>query len=256
MEATLSSTLPMFALVLALIFIVAALYASVGHGGGSGYLAVLSLLGMPAAKMAGTALVLNLFVAGISLLMFIRSRHFSGRLILPFLIGSVPAAVLGGWMPISARLYGLLLGGCLMIAAWRLAVNVSGSLERKRSTPSVSLRVGSGAAIGWISGAVGVGGGIFLSPMLLLLGWAPPHSVAAASACFVVVNSAAGLTGRALGGTLEGWPQWPLVVVALLGGIIGSRMGARCLSGRMLNWLLAVVLVVAAVKLFIKGLPS
>lgn len=244
---------PAFVIVPALVFAVAALYASVGHGGGSGYLAVLSLLGLPAARMAGTALVLNLFVAGIGLLAFLRAGHLVGRLTWPFLAGSVPAAVAGGWMPVSPRTYAVLLGGCLLVAAWRLVIEAGRPSGRPRRAPPLPFMIGIGAILGWMSGVVGVGGGIFLSPLLLLAKWASPQQTAASSACFIVVNSAAGLAGRALGGTLDVLPLWPLVGAACLGGVVGARLGARHFSGRLLKRALAVALLVAAVKLFAKG---
>ncbi len=256
MDMTLSLTTPMFALALALVFAIAVLYASVGHGGGSGYLAALSLLGIPAARMASTALILNLFVAGIGLVAFFRAGHLSGRLTRPFLIGSAPAAVLGGWSQVSPRIYAVLLGGCLMVAAWRLVIEVYRPPERQRRSPPPVLMGWLGAILGWISGVVGVGGGIFLSPLLLLAGWATPQQTAASSACFIVVNSAAGLAGRALGGTLDVLPVWPFIGAAFVGGLLGARVGAHHLSGRRLKGVLAVVLLVAAMKLFAKGLAG
>lgn len=234
-------------------FVIALLYASVGHGGASGYLALLSLA--PAAlapdQMATTALTLNLIVAGMGWLAFARAGHFVGRLAWPFIAASMPAAFLGGAASVSVHVYALLLAGSLFIAALRVLMTVQQHQQDSARPPAVAIALPVGAGVGWLSGVVGVGGGIFLSPLLLLLGWATAQQTAAASACFIVVNSAAGLAGRFARGAMDYGLLWPLLLAAFAGGLMGSRLGANHFSGTLLKRLLAVVLVLAAGKLLV-----
>ena len=234
---------------LLLIFLVALMYSSVGHGGASGYLAVMLLLGgySPAA-MSTSALLLNLLVAGTAWLIFWRAGHGSWSLLWPFAVSSVPAAFVGGWCPVSAQMYRWLLAGCLLVAAARLCWPFIQDGARYHAPPAAAA-LPVGGILGLISGIVGVGGGIFLSPLMVLLRWAPVKQVAAISAAFIVVNSLSGLAGRSLAGRLAMDAVAPLVAVAFVGGVVGSRLGANHFSGTWLRRLLAVVLVVAAGKL-------
>ena len=233
-------------------FVIALLYASVGHGGASGYLAALSFIAMRPDEMATTALTLNLCVATVALISFKRAGHFDGGLAWPFMAASVPAAFLGGVVPMPVRLYQVLLAVALCVAALRLAITtVSGQEENRVVRPSLALALPVGGGIGWLSGAVGVGGGIFLSPLLLFLRWATPKQAAAASAGFILVNSLAGLVGRAARSGLAYGPLVPLLVAASIGGLIGAHLGANHFSGKALKRLLAVVLLIAAAKLLL-----
>ena len=232
-----------------LVFLVALVYASVGHGGASGYLAAMSLVGgsLPA-QMSTSALLLNLLVAGTAWLTFWRAGHGSLSLLWPFAVSSVPAAFVGGWLPISAQAYRWLLAACLLAAAVRLCLPSMRDARRFQEPPlAVALPVGG--AIGAISGIVGVGGGIFLSPLMVLLRWADVKRVAAISAAFIVVNSLAGLAGRLIAGRFLIGPLLPLLVAAFAGGMMGSRLGANHFSGLWLRRMLALVLVIAAGKL-------
>lgn len=234
-------------------FVVAVLYASVGHGGASGYLAVLSLV--PGAfepdRMASTALTLNVLVAATALIAFLRAGHFSPRLTWPFVIASIPGALVGGLMPVSGRTYALLLAGALAVASGRLLMP---GLSEDRGD-IVPLRRGTawlvGAAVGWVSGVVGVGGGIFLSPLLLMCRWADPKQAAGSCACFILVNSLAGLVGRSARHAVDIARLWPLLGAAVVGGFLGARLGANHFSGRTLKRLLAMVLLVASVKVML-----
>jgi len=234
-------------------FVVAILYSSVGHGGASGYLAILSLV--PAAfapdQMATTALTLNLVVAGMGWLAFARAGHFVGRLAWPFIVASIPAAFLGGAMSVSVHVYALLLAGALFIAALRLVMTIRQPQHVASRSPAAVVALPVGAGIGWLSGVVGVGGGIFLSPVLLLLRWANVKQTAAASACFILANSVAGLAGRFTRGGLDYGMLWPLLIAAFAGGVFGSRLGANHFSGTFLKRVLAIVLFLAAGKLLI-----
>lgn len=235
------------------IAVVAALYASVGHGGASGYLAVLSLLAFPAAVMKPTALVLNLFVAAISGIAYARAGHFRWRLLCPFAVTSVPAAFLGGAIQVPEKVYGAALAFALVVAASRLAWRSGAAIdETEPRIPSLAVTLPIGAALGFLAGLVGVGGGIFLSPLLLLLGWATPKKTAAVSAAFIWVNSAAGLVGHLTRSPLPVEDLPILLLPALAGGFVGGRLGARRLTGLALRRLLALVLLLAAGKIVLR----
>lgn len=237
---------------LGLVFLVAVIYASVGHGGASGYLAVLSFFAVPAERMAAGALVLNLLVAGTAWIAFARAGYFRWRLVAPFLLSSVPFAFVGGWLHVPSGTYLLLLSGVLVWAGARLMMSDDRSVHPRPLRIGVAL--GAGAAIGFVSGVVGVGGGIFLSPLLLLMGWAETKPVAAASACFIVVNSAVGLAGRAFREVPDVGEIFPLVAAAFLGGVIGSTFGVQWLSSLRLRRILGIVLWVASAKMILKSL--
>lgn len=232
-----------------LVFLVALVYASVGHGGASGYLAAMALVGgYSSAAMSTSALILNLLVAGTASLAFWRAGHGSLSLLWPFMVSSVPAALVGGWLPISAQTYRWLLALCLLVASVRLCLR-SMRDDGRAGAPPLAVALPVGGAIGVISGIVGVGGGILLSPLMVLLRWATVKRTAAISAAFIVVNSLAGLAGRLIAGRLVIGSLVPLVIAAFAGGVLGSRLGANHFSGLWLRRLLALVLVVAASKL-------
>jgi hypothetical protein len=233
-----------------LVAFVAALYASVGHGGASGYLAVLAFFAVPHLQIASTALVLNLFVASLSYVSYSTAGYNGRRLVLPFLALSVPGAFVGGMLHVSDRFYHGLLAAVLIIAAVRLAIPIKGrNADVPTIVPTVWIAVIAGGLIGLLSGVVGVGGGIFLSPLLLLCGWAGTKETASASAQFILVNSVAGLIGRQTAGTLEFGPLIPFIAAAVVGGMAGSYVGSRLLTGMSLRRMLALVLVTASLKL-------
>lgn len=237
-------------LLIALVFLVALAYSSVGHGGASGYLAVMSLFSFAPEQMAPSALLLNLLVAGTGFANYWCAGHFARQLFLPFVITSIPAAFLGGLTQISVRLYSLLLGSVLVFAAARLAVQPRVAEEESRAqAPRLAVALPAGAGIGYLSGIVGVGGGIFLSPLMLLARWADAKRTAAVSAAFIFVNSAAGLYGHLSRARLDWAALVPLVLAAFAGGLIGSRVGARQLPGLWLRRILAAVLFFASYKL-------
>lgn len=238
------------ALVLApVIFVVAALYASVGHGGASGYLAVLGVFSFAPAEMATTALILNLLVAGPAFWQFRRAGHFPRGLLSRFLVASIPAAFVGGMVALPAWLYALVLAAVLAFAAIRLAYPVSAQEQEVARRPGLVASLPAGGGIGFVSGMVGVGGGIFLSPLLLLMRWATAKETAAVSAAFIVFGSLSGLAGRMAGGTAELGGLLALIPAAAAGGFAGSHAGAWRFSSPALRRLLAVVLLLAAAKM-------
>ena len=231
----------------ALVAIAAVLYASVGHGGASAYLAAMALFGIPAAVMKPAALVMNLGVAGAGTIRFATASLVPWRLVIPLCAGSVPAAYVGGMIQLPTRTHRLLLGAVLLFAAVRLAMR--SRTTELRPPPSPVWLVGIGLVFGFIAGLTGVGGGIFLSPLLILARWEEPRRTAGASAVFILVNSAAGLAGHLVAGGAVPPAAAPLTAVALAGGLLGSWLGAKRLVPLALRRLLAVVLVIAGVKL-------
>jgi len=229
--------------------LIAALYAAVGHGGASGYLAVMALAGVAPAVMKPTALALNLVVSLLGAVWFFRAGHFAWRLFWPFAAVSVPFAFLGGRLDVPPGVFRGLVAAALVFAALRLLLPAPATTELRR--PPVAFVVLAGAAIGLLSGLIGVGGGIFLTPLLLLLRWAEPKTAAAVSAPFIFVNSAAGLAGHVA--SLRNLPAaWPwLALAAVAGGMIGARWGSRVAPAVRLRPALALVLTLAAVKLVI-----
>lgn len=243
------------ALLLAGLFFAAAiLYSSVGHGGASGYLASMGLVGVAPAIMRPTALVMNIAVASISLYKFTRANGFNWRLFLPFAITSVPTAYIGGRIHLPVGWFGVLVGGVLIFSAIRLFLETVAVKVHARDIagpPPVPLALVIGAGIGVLSGMTGVGGGIFLSPLLVLMGWATVRDSAAPTAAFILINSISGLVGLlSRHPTLpEPLPYWVIAVIA--GGLIGATFGARRLDNRALRRALAGVLVIAGAKMFL-----
>jgi hypothetical protein len=238
-----------------LFFAVAMLYSSVGHGGASGYLAVLSFFSITPKSMSTTGLILNLFVAGTAFVSFYRAGHFSAALTWPFLLTSVPAAFLGGMIRVPPKAYSLLLAIALLFAAFRLIIQFRSEASRDTAkVPHLLTALIVGAGIGLLSGIVGVGGGIFLSPLILLMNWADPKRTSAASACFILVNSLAGLAGRLASSNFEIGLLAPFVGAAFLGGIVGSYLGANQFSSLTLRRVLGVVLIIAAYKIVVVAL--
>ncbi|NOY37775.1 MAG: sulfite exporter TauE/SafE family protein [Chlorobi bacterium] len=231
------------------VFFIAILYASVGHGGASGYLAVMALFAMDPVMMKSSALTLNLFVAGISFYAFYKAGYFNPRLWWPFALTSVPFAFLGGTMNVNPRIYKVILGIFLIFAVFRIVFRPKGSNEITKI--HLPLALFTGAVLGIFSGMIGIGGGIILSPLILLLGWGNIKETAATSALFILVNSVAGLAGLiSQGATFS--PLIPFLAGAgILGGLIGARMGSMKVSFVQLKYLLSFVLLFAGIKLIL-----
>lgn len=230
------------------IALVGFLYAMVGHGGASGYLAVLGLAGLDPADMRSSALCMNVCVSLVGAWQFIRAGHFRWAVLRPFLLTSVPCAFLGAGIHLEKDLYLRLLGLCVVLAGLRLSGVLNAPREATNTVP-VLPALAIGAAIGLLAGMLGIGGGILLSPVLLLAGWADARVTAATSALFILANSGAGLVNLAGSGAAPpvgtGW--WCLA--AVLGGAAGSWVGARRAPEPRLRQALGVVLLLASVKL-------
>jgi len=235
-----------------LFFAAAMLYSSVGHGGGSGYLAAMALMGVPPVMMRPTALMMNIGVASISLYKFGRASGFRWRLFLPFAITSVPMAFVGGRIQLPVTWFGVLVGLVLLFSAVRLFIDTLSRNAGRTAViapPPTWLALLAGAGIGLLSGLTGVGGGIFLSPLIVLMRWGTVRDSAAPTAAFILVNSISGLIGLltrqpALPDAL---PYWVGAVIA--GGLIGASVGARRLGNNGLRRALAAVLVIAGAKM-------
>jgi hypothetical protein len=238
---------------------VAVLYAAVGHAGATGYIAVMGLMGLAPEVIRPTALVLNLVVAAIGTAQFVRAGHFRRDLFLPLAVASVPAAAVGGACSLPTAVFEAALGVALACSAAWIVRELRGRQaagdgpHNEESTPGRRLRppllAAVGAGLGLASGLTGVGGGVFLTPLLLALGVATTRQVAAVSVVFILVNSAAGLGGWLASGRSLAAIDPRVVAAAALGGVVGSQFGAFQLPVRWLRLLMAVVLAVASVKL-------
>lgn len=238
---------PTALLIILAIFVVAVLYSSVGHGGASGYLAVMAFLAVAPEVTRPTALVLNLFVATIGTIQFYRAGYFSWRIFLPFAAASVPMAFVGGMIHLPTDVYKIVLGVVLIIAAARLAIKLKG--DDRVNDPPIAACLLIGAIIGLLSGMVGVGGGIFLTPILLLMHWAETRVAAGVSVLFILVNSIAGLAGNYSQVSVLPPGVWVWIAAAVAGGLIGSTLGSKKFDSITLRRVLAVVLLFAGVKL-------
>lgn len=242
-----------FALI-ALIFFVAALYSTVGHAGASGYLAAMALVGVSAAVMKPIALALNILVAVIASIKFARAGYFEWRIFWPFAIASIPLSFIGGAITLPTAVYKQLVGVILIYSAARLFVTAKQTPDEALPSFPKSSAMAAGAIIGFLSGLVGVGGGIFLSPLLLFARWATPRTASAVAAVFILVNSVAGLAGQVLhtdtsvvAAALA--QAIPAALAAAAGGVLGSHWGSTKLAGSAIRQLLAVVLVIAGLKM-------
>lgn len=232
----------------ACIFFGAALYSSVGHGGASAYIALMALFGLPAQVMRPTALVLNVIVATFTSARFVHAGLFRWRTLWPFLIGAIPMAFVGGGIILPSHFYRPLVGVVLWLSAARLLwPKPLGTAETVKDPPIIAA-IAAGAGIGLLSGLTGTGGGIFLSPLLLFLGWATPRAASGIAAVFILVNSISGLLGN-----LASVQQLPAALplfagAALAGALVGTTLGIR-LPSTMIVRALALVLIVAGAKM-------
>jgi uncharacterized membrane protein YfcA len=228
--------------------VVSFLYASIGHGGASGYLALMALFSFAPETMKPTALLLNLFVAGISFYYYYKAGHFNKKLFLAFAIASIPLAFIGGTIEVDTSLYKKILAILLVFAILKM-LNVFG----KTSLQIIPVKLWQGqivgGIIGFFSGLIGIGGGIILTPIILLLHWGNMKEAAAVSALFIWVNSAAGLIGQFSSGVVLEEGAFIMVAIALIGGILGGYLGSKKINNQWLRYILSFVLIIASIKL-------
>ena len=232
---------------LTLLAIVAFLYASVGHGGASGYLALMALFSFQPSLMKSSALILNIFVSFTSFIQFYRAGHFRWKLFYPLALASIPMAFLGGTMVISDSLYKKMLAICLVLAIFRMLIKPQNDDNQKEASFVGSLAIGG--VIGLLSGMLGIGGGIILSPILILLNWANLKQTAAISALFIFVNSMAGFAGLLSKGFQPNTQIYTWLVIAFAAGLCGSYFGSKKFNVPTLRYTLAGGLIIACLKL-------
>lgn len=236
--------------IVAVLFLLAAmLYSSVGHAGASGYLAVMALFGLAPTVMKPTALALNILVAAVATWKFYRAGRFSFELFWPFAVTSIPAAFVGGALTLPAKWYDAIVGLALLYAAFWMFRSARTAAKMLVHPPPLAAALICGLLIGLLSGLTGVGGGIFLSPLILMMGWAETRATSAVAAAFILVNSIAGLLGHlsSLAHLPAALPVWG--IAALVGGWVGAEYGSRRLATPVLRQLLSAVLVVAGLKM-------
>ena len=236
-------------LLIPLIFFAALLFSSVGHGGASAYLAAFALIGMAPASMRPAALCLNVLVASIGLYKFYRAGAFNWQLFWPIALTSVPAAFIGGLVTLPNQTYKIMVGLCLIYAAFTIFMQASKQDDIDVKPVAKPVLLGLGASLGFLAGLTGVGGGIFLSPILLYFGWAKTKVISGVAAAFILANSISGLLGvltksAAMPAGLLYW-----AVAAVAGGLIGAEYGSKRLTNPVIRKLLALVLLFAGSKM-------
>jgi uncharacterized protein len=240
------------ALVGVCILVVATLYSSVGHGGGSGYLAVMTLLAVAPAEMRPSALLLNIGVSSIGAWTYLRRGQFSLQVLWPFAVTAIPMAFLGGQLDVPGVVYKPLLAAALLYSAWYLFSPKSTPNDDPSLRPPVVLALVLGLGIGLLAGLTGIGGGIFLSPLLLFNRWSATRVASGVAAMFILLNSSAGLAGQL---SIVADIPWNAMTIwlpaALAGGFVGSRYGSRIAASKTIYGLLGLVLIIAAVKLLL-----
>lgn len=236
-----------------LFFLTAVVYSMAGLGGGSTYIAILVLFSLPYEMIPKVALLCNLIVAGGGFYLFFRGGHFSPKTVIPFIVTSIPAAYFGGSAPIGKGLFSILLAVSLLVAAFRMLMTEEAFVVRRTVSWKMAWRIGlpCGILLGGLAGLVGIGGGIFLSPLLYLLGWADAKKAAAASSFFILVNSISGLIGQLTKGI--NLPEMTLLIpfgiAVLLGGQIGARLGVARIPRLALQRITAVLIISVALRL-------
>jgi hypothetical protein len=232
-----------------LILVTAALYSSVGHGGASGYLAIMAIFAVAPENMRASALILNLFVSGISFYSFYKGGYFKFKLLSPFIVLSIPMSFIGARLRIDPTTYKIILGIFLLIAIARILFTAKSFFDTKAVNIPIALVLG--AFLGFFSGMIGIGGGIILSPVLLLFRWATIKEAAAVSAVFIFLNSSGGIAGLATNGIFNPVSEiYFMVAMGIAGSLFGSYMGMKKLTSLKLTYLLAAVLLFASFKLF------
>jgi hypothetical protein len=235
-------------LILLSLLTIAFLYASVGHGGASGYITVLTLWHIQNSLIRPSVLILNMLVSAVAFIQYYRAGHFSWKIFLPFAVTSIPAAFWGGQHKPDADIYNKILGVALFFPILKLLGFFGKETEQTRPV-NLPVALAIGFVIGLVSGMLGIGGGIFLTPVLLLLHWAKMKTAAAVSALFIFVNSLSGFIGLLQKGFEVNNEMFAWIATALIGGVFGSYFGSRKFNSQALRYLLAGGLVIAAFKL-------
>jgi uncharacterized membrane protein YfcA len=236
-------------------FLVALAYSAAGFGGGSAYLAVLAVSGIPYQTMPQTALACNVVVTLGGVWHFHRGGHLALKLVLPFFLLSIPMAYVGGKLPVDRHVFTLLLGLSLLAAGIHMVLpRRPGAAQALSVTKRWLIALPVGAALGLLSGLVGIGGGVFLAPVLLISGWTTPKQTAAAASLFILLNSGAGLAGQLAKGPQLSWMTAVLALAALVGGQLGSRAGSYVMSSGNVRRLLAAIIIVVGVRMLWKAI--
>lgn len=243
-------TLGTLVVLVPLCFITATAYAMVGLGGGTGYLAIMTLVGVSSAQMASTALLLNIVVTGAALLRYGLAGRIRMHVFAPFLVAAVPTSFLGGLVTVQARVFEAVLCVVLVVVAAAMLLTARGA-ERVVEPPRKTLwSLGPvvGGLVGFLSGFLGIGGGVFLGPVVLFLKWAGTREVAAMNSLFILVVSAVGLAAHGLKGSISIQLVGPLAVAVLAGGLLGAHLGETRLRASTLKRVFAAIILIAAIK--------
>ena len=231
------------------LMLIAFFYSSVGHGGASGYLALMALFGLAPDSIRYYALILNLVVSAIAFISYFRAGFFRWRQIAPFLITSIPSAYIGATFSINPTAYKIILGIMLLLAVTRMLL-IRNSENNVTHDPPLLLALGIGLVLGLVSGIIGIGGGILLSPILILSKYARIKEASAASALFIFLNSASGLAGLMTSQFIFQANIFLWILGVMIAGLVGSAKGSRTVSELKLKRVLSMVLLAASIKLF------
>ncbi len=240
--------------------IIALVYSSVGFGGGSSYLALLAVVAVSFELIRPIALICNILVVTGGTYIFYKQGKFNFKRNLPFVAASIPFAYFGGFYPIKEKSFFIILGVTLILASLLLwfqnkIQKLSESENEKPKSDHLVLNVGLGGGVGFLSGLVSIGGGIFLSPLLHLMNWDEVKKISAMASFFILVNSISGLAGQLTRGVQIDWQfTWPLLIAVLIGGQIGSRLGATVFNPFLIKRITAVLILMAGVNILIKHL--
>ncbi len=229
----------------------AILYTSVGHAGASIYIAIMTLFNIPSSVIKPTALVLNIFIASFTSWRFIRKGFFDLKVLLPIALGAIPFAFLGGYINAPSHIYKSIVGFILLISAISLVTDLSKKIDKNLKKPPFFLAVLIGSCVGFLAGLTGTGGGIFLSPLILFLGWSSTKTTSGITALFILINSSFGLLGNY--SSVQHLPSpLPLFIgAALIGALIGTTLGIKFYTANTIKKTLALVLVIAGFKLLL-----
>jgi len=244
--------------IISLFFIIAILYSSVGFGGGSSYLAVLALTGLAFTEIRSTALLCNIVVVSGNTFLYLKNRFFDWKKIFPLVFMSVPLAFVGGLLEINHFFFFILLGITLIIAAYLMwnTKEITKKASELNLKNSFYKDLTNGGIIGFISGMVGIGGGVFLAPLLHLTNWDTPKKIAATSSFFILVNSIAGLSGQYLNPDFSIEPSLTIIllITVFIGGQIGSRLSLKYITPFKLKRATAILITFVAIRILYKYL--